>query len=257
VYCNRAIKFGVFLDGALGMGMDYLATGHYARIERDTGSGRWLLQKGIDTARDQSYFLYSLGQNHLSRALFPLGSLRKAEVREIAREQRLHNAAKSDSQDICFIPDGKYAAFIEAYTGKNPLRGSFTDSRGNYLGEHKGVIHYTIGQRKGLGVSSQAPLYVQKILPGSNTVVLGGHDELFSRTLTARGINLIPMERIDCPTRVTAKIRYRHSEQPATIHQLDDDTIHVEFDTPQRAITRGQAVVFYDGDTVIGGGTIE
>jgi len=256
VYCNRRIKFGVFLESALGLGMDCIATGHYARIEYDFGSGRWMLKKGIDETRDQSYFLYTLGQNQLSRALFPLGELKKTEVREIALEQGLHNASKSDSQDICFIPDGKYTKFIEKYTGEKPMPGRFVDFRGNDLGEHKGVIHYTVGQRKGIGIPAEEPLYVQKIMPESNTVVLGGHGELFSKTLIARDINLIPIERVDNSLRVTAKIRYRHKEQLGTIRQLDDDTIQVEFDEPQRAVTRGQAVVFYDGDVVIGGGTI-
>jgi tRNA-specific 2-thiouridylase len=236
--------------------MERLATGHYAKVEQERGSGRWLLKKGTDKSRDQSYFLYTLGQEQLSRVIFPLGGLSKTQVREIALEQGLHNAGKSDSQDICFIPDGKYAAFIERYTGEESPRGRFVDCHGSDLGGHKGVIHYTIGQRKGLGISAGTPLYVQEILPGSNTVVLGGHEGLFSKTLIAKDINLIPIERVDKPMRVAAKIRYRHKEQPATIIQSDDDTIRVEFDAPQRAVTRGQAVVFYDGDIVIGGGTI-
>lgn len=254
--CNRHLKFGRFFGRAREIGIDYIATGHYARTEYDAGSGRYLLKKGLDEDKDQSYVLYSMTQEQLAATLFPLGGLSKPQVREIALEQGFVNAKKRESQDICFVPDGDYARFIEQRTGAGFESGRFIDTDGNDIGMHKGVIHYTVGQRKGLGISAATPLYVCEIRPESNTVVVGGKDRLYSTELTATDINLIPFKKLDSKMRVSAKIRYRQPEQPATVYQLDDDTLKVEFDNPQRAITKGQAVVLYDGDVIVGGGTI-
>ena len=200
--------------------------------------------------------LYSITQERLSRVLFPLGGLSKTEVRHLADESGLCNAKKSESQDICFIPDGKYTEFIEKYTGKKYPEGDFVTTEGEVLGRHKGIIHYTIGQRRGLGLSLLDPLYVCDIDPVSNRVILGRGESLFSRELEADNVNLISVEKIDKPMRVRAKVRYRHAEQNAVVTQTGPNRIHVVFDEPQRAVTRGQAVVLYDGDTVVGGGTI-
>lgn len=256
IACNRYVKFGRFLTRTRELDMDCMVTGHYARIEHDAGSGRYLLKKGLEAARDQSYVLYAMTQEQLSRTLLPLGALRKDEVRALAAEHGLINAAKRDSQDICFVPDGDYAKFITQYTETQFPSGSFVDADGNELGRHRGIIHYTVGQRKGLGLSLPAPLYVRDIRPENNTVVLCRGDELFSDRLTAKDINLIAFARLDGPIRAKAKIRYRHEEQPVTVIQEGEDTLQLRFDYPQRAITRGQAVVLYDGDVVLGGGTI-
>ncbi|MCL2838807.1 MAG: tRNA 2-thiouridine(34) synthase MnmA [Oscillospiraceae bacterium] len=254
--CNRYLKFDRFLRRADEIECKYIATGHYAQIEQGE-NGRWLLKKGLDSSKDQSYVLYAMTQEQLSRTLLPLGGMEKSEVRKVAAEQGFINADKKDSQDICFAPDGDYAGVIEEHTGTKAEAGFFKDTAGNILGEHKGIIHYTVGQRKGLGIGGNAePLYVCEVRPQSNTVILGGNDDLYSKALIANDINLISVDRIGEPIRVNAKIRYRHAEQPATVWQIDDDTIKVEFDEPQRAITKGQAVVLYDGDMVVGGGTI-
>ena len=234
-----------------------MATGHYARIEKDEITGRYLLKKAIDHTKDQSYVLYSMTQGQLAHTLFPLGEYQKAQVREIAARQGFLNAKKHDSQDICFVPDGRYAEFIERYTGRLYPPGNFLDEGGNVIGQHCGIIRYTIGQRKGLGVSAAAPLYVTKIDPQNNTVTLGRSEALYSRSLTAEDLNLIAVDKIERPLRVKAKIRYRQSEQWATVVQTDKDKAEVVFDEPQRAVTKGQAVVFYDGDIVVGGGTIQ
>ena len=253
--CNRFMKFERFLQRATELECSHIATGHYARIQPDA-NGRFLLKTGLDASKDQSYVLYAMTQPQLSRTLLPLGELTKAQVRHIAEEQGFINAKKRDSQDICFAPDGDYAGFIERYTSLASPPGKFIDTNGRPLGSHRGIIHYTIGQRKGLGISAPHPLFVLSINPRENTVTLGTSDELFSTTLQARDINLIPMEKLDGPLRVQAKIRYSHAAQPATLWQTDEDTLRVEFDSLQRAITPGQAVVIYDGEVVIGGGTI-
>ncbi|MCL2200502.1 MAG: tRNA 2-thiouridine(34) synthase MnmA [Oscillospiraceae bacterium] len=252
--CNRFLKFDRFLKRAADIECRYIATGHYAQIEE--AGGRFLLKKGADKTKDQSYALYTMTQDELSRTLFPLGGMAKAEVRGIAEAQGFINANKPDSQDICFAPDGDYAGFIERHTGKPSSRGAFTDIEGKVIGEHKGIIHYTVGQRRGLGLSAKDPLYVCEVLPKTNTVVVGPNERLFGTVLTAEDINLIAAKRLDVPIRVKAKIRYRHEEQPAMVWQTGDDALRVEFDEPQRAITKGQAVVLYDGDTVVGGGVI-
>lgn len=257
VICNQRIKFGAMLDAALSLGGDSLATGHYARIRYDAASGRWLLLRGTDPARDQSYFLYRLTQFQLAHTLFPLGEMEKPAIRDLAEEAGLVTARKRDSQDICFVPDGDYAKIIAARTGKEPQPGPFLDLNGNVVGTHRGIIHYTIGQRRGLGIAAEAPLYVCGIDVPNNEVVLGRNEALFSTELDASGCNWISGDVPGAPLRVTARIRYRQPEQPCTVTATGPDTVHVSFETPQRAITRGQAVVFYDGDTVLGGGTID
>jgi tRNA (5-methylaminomethyl-2-thiouridylate)-methyltransferase len=254
--CNRELKFGSLFESAGKYGCDYVATGHYAKVEYDFEKKRYLLKKAVSLEKDQTYVLYSITQERLSRVLFPLGGLSKTEVRHLADESGLCNAKKSESQDICFIPDGKYTEFIEKYTGKKYPEGDFVTTEGEVLGRHKGIIHYTIGQRRGLGLSLLDPLYVCDIDPVSNRVILGRGESLFSRELEADNVNLISVEKIDKPMRVRAKVRYRHEEQNAVVTQTGPDRIHVVFDEPQRAVTRGQAVVLYDGDTVVGGGTI-
>lgn len=255
VECNRYIKFDGLMQCASKLNFDAVATGHYARIEKD-GSGRFLLKKAVDLSKDQSYVLYSLTQEQLSRTVFPLGGLSKAEVREIAAEQHFINANKHDSQDICFVKDGDYVDFVEQYLNKRYEHGLFIDLNGNTLGEHKGIIRYTIGQRKGLGLALPCPMYVVSKSIEDNTVTLGYNEDLFSRSLDATNVNLIVCERIDSAIRVKAKVRYKHAEQWATVEQTGENSIHIEFDEPQRAITKGQAVVLYDDDIVVGGGTI-
>lgn len=258
VECNRRVKFGLLLDKAGELGCGAVATGHYARLDYDAPSGRWLLKTALHPEKDQSYVLYCLTQDQLSRSRFPLGGLSKEEIRSIAADQNLISAHKRDSQDICFIPDGDYASFIRRHTGKNYPFGSFVDPSGNVLGQHEGIIAYTLGQRRGLGVSSaNGRLYVTKIDPTANTVTLSDNDALFARTVEADGVNFIPFDRLNAPLRVQAKARYRHAAQPAVVEQIGPDRIRVTFDRPQRAMTPGQAVVLYDGDIVVGGGTID
>lgn len=253
--CNRFLKFDAMVQRMHEMQFDYVVTGHYARVEYDTASGRYLLRKAVDDSKDQSYVLYSLTQEQLAVVRFPLGGYHKSEIRAIAEQNGFVNARKKDSQDICFVPDGDYAGFLERFTGKHDCPGEFVDQEGHVLGEHRGIIHYTIGQRKGLGISAGRPLYVCGIDTAHNRVILGENSDLFSDFLTAEDVNLISVPSLETPMRVHAKIRYRHTEQPATAW-MEDGRLHVKFDAPQRAITRGQAVVLYDGDTVVGGGTI-
>ena len=256
IVCNKKIKFGAMLDYALSNGMDYIATGHYAVIERGENN-RYILRKAKDESKDQTYFLYTLTQHQLMHSLFPLGSYSKGEIRAIAESEELVNAKKRDSQDICFVPDGDYASFIESYTGESFPKGSFVDLDGNYLGEHNGIVRYTIGQRKGLGIALGKPAFVCAKNVEKNTVVLGSNDDLFTSVLTAHSVNLISCESIDEPMRVNAKVRYNQKEQPATVYPLGDNRIRVEFDQPQRAVSSGQSVVLYDGDVVVGGGIID
>ncbi|MCL2372539.1 MAG: tRNA 2-thiouridine(34) synthase MnmA [Defluviitaleaceae bacterium] len=252
--CNRFMKFERFIARALEMDCSHIATGHYARIEQH--GSRFLLKKGLDHSKDQSYVLYAMTQPQLSRTLLPLGSLTKDEVRKIAEAQNLATAKKRDSQDICFAPDGDYAGFIERHTGAASPPGDFISSSGQKLGRHKGIDHYTIGQRKGLGISAPHPLFVVSLNPEENTVTLGQSEELFSNRLTATDVNLIATDKIQGKLNIQAKIRYAHQPTPAILWQTDTDKIEIEFPAPQRAITPGQAVVLYDGDIVIGGGTI-
>lgn len=254
--CNRYIKFEKLIRRAEELEFDKVVTGHYSIIEYDNGADRFLLKKSADLSKDQSYVLYSLTQKQLSKTLLPLGNLTKSYVREIAESLNLINAKKHDSQDICFVPDGDYAKFIEQYTGRTYPNGNFVDENGNILGEHKGIIRYTVGQRKGLGLALPCPMYVKEKNLEENKVILCENHRLFSKELYATDINLISCDRIDKPMRVKARVRYNQPEQPATVEQTDNNTIHITFDEPQRAISKGQAVVLYDGEYVIGGGTI-
>lgn len=257
VQCNRTMKFGRLRQIGKEMGCDGIATGHYAQISEDA-NGRMLLHRAVDDTKDQTYVLWSLTQEQLRHTYFPLGDLTKAQVREIAEENHFCNAHRKESQDICFIPDGDYVAFIARYTGKTAFPcGSFIDHDGNVLGHHNGCIRYTIGQRKGLGIAFGKPTYVCAKDPIANTVTLGSNEDLFRKDLTAHDINLIAAERLERPIRVLAKIRYQASPAPAVVEQTSDHTLSVRFDEPQRAITSGQSVVLYDGTTVIGGGIID
>ncbi len=255
VDCNRNLKFSALFAYAKEHGYEAVATGHYARVVRGA-NGRYLLYRAVDPQKDQSYMLYALTQDQLAHARFPLGGMRKDEVRAIARERGFSNAERKESQDICFVKGEGYAEFIERYTGKTYPPGDFVTADGRVPGQHKGIIRYTIGQRKGLGLALPAPLYVCAVDPGKNAVVLGEESALYTRELTARGVNLIAADRLDKSTRVTARVRYRQKDQPATVTQIDEDRLHIVFDEPQRAITPGQAVVLYDGDMVVGGGVI-
>ncbi len=254
IECNRRLKFGTLRDRARALGFDMIATGHYARIAHS--GGRFLLKKARDLSKDQSYVLYTMTQEQLETSLFPLGELTKAEVREIAHERGLANAGKRDSQDICFVPDGDYAAFIERRTGTLFNRGDLVDMDGKTLGSHPGHIHYTIGQRRGLGIALNEPRYVIAKNAETNTVTIGREDALYTKSLIADNLNLIISDRLDHPLRVTVKTRYLQKEQSAVVEQIDENTARIVFDDPQRAVTRGQAAVFYDGDIVAGGGTI-
>lgn len=254
--CNRFIKFEKLLQRADELGFDCVVTGHYASVERDPESGRYLLKKAVDLTKDQSYVLYPLTQKQLSRTVFPLGGMTKEQTRALAQKLGFINARKHDSQDICFVPDGDYARFIEEYTGKTYPHGDFTDESGNILGEHKGIIRYTVGQRKGLGLALPHPMYVKEKNLTENKIVLCDNAALFSRELLANNLNLIAAPSITEPLRVSARVRYNQKEQPAGVYAVDDNTIRVVFDEPQRAICKGQAVVLYQGDFVFGGATI-
>ena len=254
ILCNRKIKFDLFLQQARELGCDCIVTGHYAQIRQE--NGRYLLYKAADTAKDQSYFLYALTQDQLAHARFPLGELTKTEVRQIAEEQGFINAKKHDSQDICFVPDGDYFAFLERFTQKTYENGDFLDLNGNVVGKHHGAVGYTMGQRKGLGLAMGAPVYVCGKDMEKNTVTVGPNEALFTKELVARDWNWIAFPALTEPVRCKAKARSRMAEQDATVYPMEDGLAKVIFDEPQRAITPGQAVVLYDGDTVIGGGTI-
>ena len=253
--CNRYLKFERLYERARILGCDAIVTGHYARIEQE--NGRWLLKKSLNESKDQSYVLYQLTQEQLSHLLLPVGSFEKPEIREQAEEAGLANAHQADSQDICFIPDGDYVRFLRDYGGVTPQPGDFVDETGRVLGRHRGLECYTAGQRKGLGVSADRPLYVISKNAENNTVLLGDNEELFSATLLASRVNWIagetPAEKVYC----TAKTRYSQKECDAVVTPLEGGCAHVELLTPQRAVTAGQAVVFYDGEEVLGGGTIE
>ena len=255
--CNRCLKFGALLERALLLGYDYLATGHYARVKLDEASGKYRLLRGRDRSKDQSYVLYQLGQHQLAHLLLPVGEYDKPSIRRSARQAGLINADKSDSQDICFVPDGDYTRFLQEYGGVKMTPGDFVDRAGHVLGRHKGLPCYTTGQRKGLGVSAGKHVYVLRKNAQDNTILLGDNEELFTSVLTAARVNWISGETPASPLRVTAKTRYSQTEAAATVHPLPDGRIRVEFDVPQRAITAGQAVVLYDGEQVLGGGTIE
>lgn len=253
--CNRYMKFSKMLHKAQELNIDYVATGHYARIEKQ--GDRYILKKAVDLSKDQSYVLYSLTQEQLKVTKFPLGNYTKQQVREIAEENGFVNARKHESQDICFVPDGDYSKFIEYYTGKTYPCGDFVDMNGKRLGEHKGIIRYTIGQRRGLGLALPASMYVVEKDVDNNKVILGFNDDLFKKEVNVKNISFTACDGLDKPERLCAKIRYNQKEQPATVTQTDENHFTIVFDEPQRAITKGQAAVLYDGDTVVGGGTIE
>ncbi len=252
--CNRCMKFGALLDRALMLGYDKLATGHYARIRFD--GERYRLFKAADPAKDQSYVLYQLTQEQLAHLAFPLGEYSKDQVRAIAEREGFLNAKKPDSQDICFVPDGNYATVVEALTGRTSVPGDFTDRDGRVLGRHRGIIHYTIGQRKGLGLSFPQPMYVTAIDPIANTVTLGPHEELFSRRVRVPAFHWISGRSAEEPLRGQAKLRYRQKASPVTALPQPDGSVLLEFDEPQRAVTPGQSAVLYRDDEVLGGGII-
>ncbi len=257
IECNKSIKFGEFLRLSESSGHERIATGHYARIERDN-SGRYLLRKAVDLSRDQSYVLYMLTQEVLGRVDFPLGVMLKSEVRNMAGALGLINANRNDSQDICFVPDGDYGKFIASFTGKSYPPGNFVDASGNVLGTHKGIIHYTAGQRRGLGVAGKSRLYVSRIDPETNTITLLPENDagLFARGVIARNVNLIACERLPDNFRARVKIRYRQKEIPCTVNQSGDDELAIEFGEGVKCPAVGQSAVMYDGEYVIGGGII-
>ena len=261
--CNNHLKFDQLLITARQIGAEQLATGHYARVEFDAARRRWLLRRPADLGKYQTYFLFGLTQEQLSRTLFPLGDLRKSEVRELARRHGLALAEKPDSQEICFVPGGDYKQFIDAYLAEQgeslpDTAGELVTTNGEVIGTHAGIHNFTVGQRKGLGVATGSPLYVLEINGEKRQVVVGGGEELYATTLRARRLNWIAMDNADLrqPMRVAVKIRNRHEPAPALIEKTADDEVLATFDQPQRAVTPGQAAVFYDGDLVIGGGWI-
>lgn len=252
--CNKYIKFGKMLDIALENGFDKIATGHYSRVEKQ--GDRYILKKAKDLSKDQSYVLYCLTQHQLKHLELPLGDLSKPEIREKAEKGGLVNANRPDSQDICFVPDGDYASFIEKTDGFVSQKGDYIDLEGNVLGKHQGVINYTIGQRKGLGIALGKPQFVIDKNALDNTVVLGDEEHLFKSEVQVCDLNFIPFDKLEKEMKVKAKLRYRHTEQPATIYPLENSNVKIIFDEPQRAPSPGQAAVFYDGDIVVGGGKI-
>ncbi len=256
IRCNARLKFGAMLDKALDMGFDYVVSGHYARIRQDPHSGRYLLYKAKDDSKDQTYFLACLDQRQLAHILFPLGELTKTEARQLAEDRGLITARKRDSQDICFVPDGDYAAFLRRYTGKDYPEGDYLDLTGRVVGRHKGAVCYTRGQRKGLGLAMGAPVYVCSKDMQANTVTVGPNEALFASALRARDWVWFPFPALTEPMAVTAKIRHSRQELDAMVYPEENGCARVEFASPQRAITPGQAVVLYNGDLVVGGGTI-
>ena len=256
VHCNGEFKFATLVARAEGLGAQYVATGHYARVEQDPATGAHVLRRGLDAAKDQSYFLFSLTQEQLAHAMFPIGSLDKTAVREQARELGLPVAEKPESYEICFVPDGNHAAFLERHGAAIPS-GAIRDVGGRVLGRHEGVHRFTVGQRKGLGVRSSVPLYVVGIDAGTRTVTVGPREALDRVELTASGVNWIAGQPPAPGARVTAQIRHRHRESPARVEPVGADRLRLTFDSPQSAIAPGQAVVLYDGDRVVGGGWID
>jgi tRNA-uridine 2-sulfurtransferase len=257
IVCNHSLKFRNLLEKSLSLGGEYIATGHYVQKDQELDTGRWLLRKGIDDSKDQSYALYGLEQSQLARSLFPLGGYQKVNIRKMAAHLGLTVADKPDSQEICFVPDQNYSRFINEYSPGSAKPGKFIDSQGNILGKHLGISNFTIGQRKGLGIATGAPLYVIEIKPESNEVVLGTNEEVFSKGLQASKMNWIAFAHLEYTQEVEVKIRYSAKPVLATIIPIGIDQVKVEFGTPQRAVTPGQAVVFYKGNLMLGGGTID
>ena len=262
VACNSRLKFASLDKLAQSLGCDKVATGHYARVEHDAAANRYRLFRGKNHWKDQSYFLWELTQDQLSRAYFPLGEMLKSEVREIARETDSFMADKKESQEICFVPDGKYSEFIDRYLGVEdreteiPQKGEIVNTRGETVGEHTGIHRYTIGQRRSLGISNEKPLYVVQIEAARNQIVVGEQEELLQPEFVAAGVNWVAFEEPDQPVRAEVKIRYRHQPAPATIYALPENRARIVFDEPQSAITPGQATIFYNGEEVTGGGWI-
>lgn len=255
IACNKFVKFEEMLRRAQALDFDYIATGHYAIIEQDEKSGRFLLRRS-PSQKDQSYVLYAMTQHQLAHTLMPLGNMEKPAARALAEEHGLPVAHKPDSQEICFVQDNNYARFIEEYTGSKAPQGAFVDQEGNVLGKHRGITHYTIGQRKGLGISFGKPMFVTDINPQANTVTLGEEGSQYRSSLFAEELNFIPFEKLPGEIQVMAKVRYQAKPAKAALIPVGTDRVRVEFYEPQRSVTPGQAVVFYDGDLVVGGGTI-
>ena len=255
IRCNQYIKFGALLNRARELDANLIATGHYARIEKS--NERYILKKGVDTTKDQSYALYTMTQDRLEHTLMPLGNLTKERVRQIAQELGLPVASKPESQEICFIPDNDYPRFLEEHMSQATKPGPILNRKGNILGEHRGIIHYTIGQRRGLGIPAKEPLYVVAIDPDRNAVIIGSRNDVYEDELIADEINWIAFEEPPQPIEVKAKIRYLHRKARALVNPLGNGRARIKFEEPQMAITPGQAVVFYDGEVVVGGGTIE
>lgn len=255
VVCNSRIKFGLLLDKAKELGANYMATGHYARLERQ--KSRYVIKKGVDVTRDQSYFLYRLTQEQLSQAMMPLGEYQKVDVRRLAASQCFKIADKPESQEICFIPEGDYRQFIQQRVVGILQSGPILDKQGKVLGFHEGLIQFTIGQRRGLGIATGKPVYVIAIDKGENAVIVGEEADLYSRSLTAKELNWVAIENLGAEMEVMAKIRYLHTGAKAVISPINEDRVKVEFNQPQRAITPGQSVVFYQNDILVGGGIIE
>lgn len=258
IACNKHIKFEDFYNKARQLGCDYVATGHYAKIEQDEETGRFLLKKSITDKKDQTYALYNLTQDQLEHTLLPIGEYEKDKVREIAKEMGMDVHNKPDSQEICFVKDNDYAGYVKKHSKKRIEDGYFVDTKGNVLGKHKGIVHYTIGQRKGLGIAFGKPMFVADIDPKKNTVVLGDNEDIFKTTLIAKDVNFISIDEIkeNEPIRVKAKHRYKANPADATVYKHEDG-IKLVFDEPQRAITKGQSIVMYDEDRVVGGGIID
>ena len=256
VACNQYIKFDALLNRAITLDFDYVATGHYANIMYDNNSSRWLLKKSKSN-KDQSYFLYGMTQNQLSHTLFPISDYEKTQIRKVADEYGLNVASKPDSQEICFVENNDHANFIEKYTGKKSIPGDFIDINGNVLGKHNGIVNYTIGQRRGLGIAMGKHMYVTKIDAKNNTITLGENGMQYSSQLTAKNLNFIPFDTLKSPLTVTAKIRYRANPVTADLIPIGNNRVHVSFKEPQKSITPGQYIVFYDDDIVVGGGIIE
>jgi len=262
VACNSRLKFASLDKMAVSLGCDKVATGHYARVEYDEAANRYRLFRSTNKAKDQSYFLWELNQEQLARSYFPLGEMEKEEVRDIARSAKLYTAEKQESQEICFVPDGKYSEFIDRYLAHEnrvdemPAGGDIVTTAGGVVGKHTGIHRYTIGQRRGLGIAHETPLYVTQIERAKNRIVVGDDTDLDKTEFTARDVNWIAFDTPTEPVRAEVRIRYRHDPAPATIHALPDDHARIVFDTPQRAITPGQATIFYNGEEVVGGGWI-
>jgi tRNA-specific 2-thiouridylase len=263
VACNSRLKFASLDKMAVSLGCDKVATGHYARVEYDDKANRYRLFRGRNHWKDQSYFLWELTQDQLSRAYFPLGEMLKSEVREIAREANLYTAEKQESQEICFVPDGDYSGFIDRYlehedrAGEIPAGGAIVNTKGEKLGSHSGIHRYTIGQRRGLGIAHEKPLYVVQIERARNQIIVGEKEELEQTEFSAKGVNWVAFDEPTEPVRAEVKVRYRHEPAAATIYALEDARARIVFDEPQRAITPGQATIFYHGEEVVGGGWIE